>query len=1299
MKKKLKRILSAMLVAVMLVGIAPVGGIDLSVKSSAMDLSSYKVGDLIKFGSYPQSKVTDSTLISKLETEGSKYKWVDYKYYAGTGLSDGNMKPVEDMMLYKDIHYGGKKYRAVKINAYRPTYTEFNSSIDNSIQDNHGYYAGNVYYFKFEQLTWRILDPSKGYVMCNSIIDSQAFQNFSYYNGSQFYNSKSCSNYASDWSTSSLKQWLNNDFYNTAFTDEEKLQIGMSHLENKSTESNIFDGADTYDKIFLISYYDSINSAYGFNPSNVVYDTARQMLGTDYAECQGLGALNSGYSWWRLRSPNVSSYTAEMSDKGYVTNGRDGVGSTMLGVVPAFKFNSKASNPETSETRMYVAEHIGKYNRNHTDWEYNGFYDSVDQEKIKKNKKISRIWSIIEDAGKVASLDFKDLQINADYYDMYLAGMVMSFTENTTPQEIKFETGSFYSQSLGMVESFLDSNKEYYKLKDLFNINSAFKEDYKISKEAQETFNTIFNNAYKKNPAILNSIFQGLDCAGEICDDINLGLNAFNSFKDCYQAYCIAQATKEMCTEFFDICYDTANELSKTNSKFAGWFRKNVDKYFSGKMTDSMYYSAAKQSIHEIGYTAYDTVLKTALSGIINNAVAKILGNGITAGQISVIVASYNFGVALANVIAPTDTDSAYYMFYVSPVEKALQTVMKRYANDMISQKTYYSAVKYDVAFRMLKQTNIALYGKAYEFAAKHRILWIKTKSMKQNMEDATYYQGLWKRSYCHLVDYEKVKNAKTVGVKCPVDVFLYNTKNELVVAIENEEITKYKDKDIAVNVCNGYKAISYSADEDYSIKIVARESGTMEYTVLSSADKETRCVEFFDISLSPSQQFDGTIPGDHEALGSKFDLVTKGEKIVANNDFVYSEDSKPTINDETLSVGDEITFGSYPQTEVTDATTLKKLNSLLINWSSYDYSYGKSITDSAQATTSDYMQYADIVYGGEKYRAVKMSQLRPSINYYPSSTTYSEQDDNGYDDLNKVYWFKYEPLKWIVLDSTSGLVMCKNVIDSQEFNKKIFDDKYGDSNHNHFANNYEQSSIRNWLNKDFYNIAFSSADKTHIEEKTLSNVAYDKAQFNSGDTTDKITLLSFAEYQKIKNDYRLWQAGCSNYALCQGVSSNSGNTVADWMLRTAGTWSDVICSVSYSGAFSTSSTETYNSSMGIRPVVYLKTKNSESKPKVQGVSVGSDIKINYKKSETINYSVTADKGAKYSVSFASSNPKVATVDNNGKVYAAKKGSATITCTVTDSNGNTVQDTCKVTVKYSFGQWLIKILLFGWIWY
>ncbi len=66
---------------------------------------------------------------------------------------------------------------------------------------------------------------------------------------------------------------------------------------------------------------------------------------------------------------------------------------------------------------------------------------------------------------------------------------------------------------------------------------------------------------------------------------------------------------------------------------------------------------------------------------------------------------------------------------------------------------------------------------------------------------------------------------------------------------------------------------------------------------------------------------------------------------------------------------------------------------------------------------------------------------------------------------------------------------------------------------------------------------------------------------------------------------------------------------------------------------------------------------------------------------------------------YSSSDANVATVDKNGKVYAAGTGNATITCTVTDSWGNVVADTCKVTVGYAWWQWIIIIVLFGWIWY
>ncbi|MBP9989536.1 MAG: leucine-rich repeat protein [Ruminococcus sp.] len=101
---------------------------------------------------------------------------------------------------------------------------------------------------------------------------------------------------------------------------------------------------------------------------------------------------------------------------------------------------------------------------------------------------------------------------------------------------------------------------------------------------------------------------------------------------------------------------------------------------------------------------------------------------------------------------------------------------------------------------------------------------------------------------------------------------------------------------------------------------------------------------------------------------------------------------------------------------------------------------------------------------------------------------------------------------------------------------------------------------------------------------------------------------------------------------------------------------------------------------------------------KIHSVTV-NDISLNYKKSTILQPIIDADSGVKCSVEYQTSNPNIATVDNNGNIYAAKKGNATITCTVTDEYGNTVKDTCTVNINYAWWQWIIKIVLFGWIWY
>ena len=296
-------------------------------------------GSKIEFGSYPQSEVTDADEVAKLEADSENYLWVSYKYYSGTGNStDGEMEP-GDFMLYKDFYSGGEMFRAVTFSEYRPgTGGGLKGDVFSNQKDNN-YHPNNVYYFKYEPLTWRVLDPDEGYIMCDNIIDSQSYQNFVIRKDGKLYNSKDFTNYVSDWETCSLRQWLNKTFYNTAFSREEKMLIGTTFLENNSPDGTWF-GTDTGDKIFILSFDDVINSAYGFDSSKSEFDEARKLKATDYSKCQGV-YISQGYPHWWLRTPGDAKAVYLVSSYGWAALGQ-GVYGTGVGVVPALKLNPKA---------------------------------------------------------------------------------------------------------------------------------------------------------------------------------------------------------------------------------------------------------------------------------------------------------------------------------------------------------------------------------------------------------------------------------------------------------------------------------------------------------------------------------------------------------------------------------------------------------------------------------------------------------------------------------------------------------------------------------------------------------------------------------------------------------------------------------------------------------------------------------------------------------------------------------------------------------------------------------------------
>ncbi len=318
---------------------------------------NYSTGDYIYYGTYPQSEVTDSALVSALN--GASGSWKSYGYYSGTGdWDDGQMKP-SDYMRYKDVSYNGSKYRAVTFDSYRLYCTGYTSSSNE--QQRNGYYTGNVYWFKYEPIKWRVLDPSTGLIMCDIAIDSQAYNNYIYHNGSGDYGNSSCTYYANNYAKSSIRAWLNKDFYNTAFSSDQKSNIVSTTLDNSSSYSPAYDAPSTTDKIFLLSYNDSINSSYGFNSTPSAYDTARQLKSTDYAKCQGCYQNTSdsypGNCRWWLRSPFYDNVASEIDFDG--DSGHDSyVYQTYRGVVPALRLSNLKSDYAGSEIGVGDEENL-----------------------------------------------------------------------------------------------------------------------------------------------------------------------------------------------------------------------------------------------------------------------------------------------------------------------------------------------------------------------------------------------------------------------------------------------------------------------------------------------------------------------------------------------------------------------------------------------------------------------------------------------------------------------------------------------------------------------------------------------------------------------------------------------------------------------------------------------------------------------------------------------------------------------------------------------------------------------------
>ena len=271
-----------------------------------------------------------------------------------------------------------------------------------------------------------------------------------------------------------------------------------------------------------------------------------------------------------------------------------------------------------------------------------------------------------------------------------------------------------------------------------------------------------------------------------------------------------------------------------------------------------------------------------------------------------------------------------------------------------------------------------------------------------------------------------------------------------------------------------------------------------------------------------------------------------------------------PTLNNEQNT----IEYGLYPQSLVTD----ESLTSILKNLSK------KYIKENG------WYLYEDNYYAmaiGSSYDG----------HQYPF-------DNGGHVTSSKTYFFKCEPIKWKILSSENNNYFClaEKVLENHTFN--VSRARREINGETIYANNYEHSDIRKWLNNEFLDSAFTFGShylQDTLVDNSLESTTHNENPYLCNDTIDKIFLPSFKDMQSYDFNDDLSRRGLtSEYARTVGVrcaTDEHGEYITSgfYFTRTPlKTQEDEIINIPPQGTLNSSRKVDY-ASYGVRPCATIK--------------------------------------------------------------------------------------------------------------
>lgn len=170
---------------------------------------------------------------------------------------------------------------------------------------------------------------------------------------------------------------------------------------------------------------------------------------------------------------------------------------------------------------------------------------------------------------------------------------------------------------------------------------------------------------------------------------------------------------------------------------------------------------------------------------------------------------------------------------------------------------------------------------------------------------------------------------------------------------------------------------------------------------------------------------------------------------------------------------------------------------------------------------------------------------------------------------------YQNEKIEWYVLDQKDGntLLLSVHALDSRPFNDG--------------PATWDNSSLRSWLNGEFYEDAFDSTEQQKIQTTKLDNGDDLKYGTKTGENTeDRVFLLSASEAEKYLNGEEKTTSP-TKYAADQGAYTNENGNCA-WWLRSPGMNDAGPAYYSSQGDIGTRAHEGSETIIGVRPAIWI---------------------------------------------------------------------------------------------------------------